>query len=178
MGDVEEADRLLRSLDGRSADQVRVGVGDVQVVLDDGSLLTLACPVTVAGQSGVCVEPTSLDGVAPLHPWLRTTARDAGVDATGALSFTVGPTTLRCAPDPSYEACAHDGPGGAEVVCMPGGGLAIWGCPPAARNAAGAGRRRVAANWHAVHRVLPGRAARVGPIAAPPRRRGQRGGPP
>ncbi|WP_336032392.1 DUF6188 family protein [Geodermatophilus sp. FMUSA9-8] len=130
MGDVEEADRLLRSLEGRSADQVRVGVGDVQVVLDDGSLLTLACPVAVAGRSGPRVEPTTLDGVALLHPWLRTTARDAGVDVTGALSFTVGPTRLRCAPDPSYEAWTYDGPGGAKVVCMPGGGLAIWGARP------------------------------------------------
>ncbi|MGY1654138.1 DUF6188 family protein [Geodermatophilus sp. SYSU D01119] len=130
MGNVEDADRLLRSVEGRSADQVRVGVGDVQVVLDDGALLTLACPVTVAGRPGAAVEPTSLDGVALLHPWLRSTASRAGVDAAGALTLTVGSTTLRCPPDPSYEAWAYDRPDGAKVICLPGGGLAIWDARP------------------------------------------------
>ena len=98
MGDVEEADRLLRSVGGRSAAQVRTGVGNVQVVLADGSLLTLACPVTVAGRPG---------------------------------------------------------PGGGD---RPPPGPAV--------------------NWHAGHSVLPGRRPSLGPVAAPHRRRGERGGPP
>jgi hypothetical protein len=82
--------------------------------------------IDVAATADGPVVPYAFDGVALLLPLLNADVTHVGVSDDGALSLTVGGTTLRCGAAPDFEAWNCTGTGGRRVVSMPGGGLAIW----------------------------------------------------
>ena len=73
------------------------------------------------------VIPYELDGLALLVPLLGGDVTEAVVSDTDELAVTISGTTVRCGRFPDCEAWTVNGPGGELVVCMPGGGLALWG---------------------------------------------------
>jgi hypothetical protein len=48
------------------------------------------------------------------------------IAATGTLHLTIGPYAVIAPPSPRYESWSVAGPGKELVVCLPGGGLAVW----------------------------------------------------
>ncbi|MGE2732516.1 DUF6188 family protein [Mycolicibacterium vaccae] len=63
----------------------------------------------------------------PIRQLVGQTVKEAAADEAGTLrvSFSDG-TRFEVPPDDDYEAWNVSGPGGALVVCVPGGELAIW----------------------------------------------------
>lgn len=119
-----QATLLLQALIGKSLTQLCVGVGDLQMNFDGDLVVSVGGKISVGASSAV--ESHSLAGLAQLLPLLNNQVRAAGADEDGDLSLTIGAATLRCAADSRYEAWTYNGPQQALVVCMPGGGLAVW----------------------------------------------------
>ena len=124
MDDLAYANDMLRVLIGRMVNQLGVGVGELSLVLSTDWQVRLSCPVRVGDAPPV--EPTAIEGVAAHMPLLNAEVIEVRIDEPGNLSLTLDGTTVRCAADPRYEAWTICGPRGELIVCMPGGGLAIW----------------------------------------------------
>ena len=60
-------------------------------------------------------------------PLLGGDVTDAAVSDTDELVVAISGITVRCGSTADYEAWPVNGPAGELVVCMPSGGLAIWG---------------------------------------------------
>jgi Family of unknown function (DUF6188) len=121
------ATALAQPLVGQSLVQLRLGAGDAQLHFTGHFTITFESPLVVVGPApDGPVVPYALDGVALLLPLLNADVELVGVSDDGALSVTVGGTTLRCGMDPDFEAWNYTGPGGRLVVSVPGGRLAIW----------------------------------------------------
>ena len=118
------ANDMLGTLVGRSLDQLRVGVGELALVLGVDWRISLSGRVRVAGASSI--EPTSIDGVAAHMPLLNAEVTAAHVDERGDLTVTLDGTAIRCEADDEYEAWSVHGSDGARIICLPRGELAIW----------------------------------------------------
>jgi hypothetical protein len=80
----------------------------------------------------------------PLDELVGDTVRTADVRGTGELAITFDSgRELVVGVDAEYEAWNVTGPDGLLVVCLPGGGLAVWGVPEYGRDGADASRPRV-----------------------------------
>jgi hypothetical protein len=96
----------------------------------DGSAVWLALStpfvLTVYG-AGSPIDPEDTSSLLPALRLLHDKIARVSVSPPGilAVSFDSG-STLRIAPDPNYEAWEYIGPSHAQVICLPGGGLAIW----------------------------------------------------
>ena len=128
--DARWATALARPLVGQWLIQLCLGVGDAQLRFADDFTVNLEGPIGVAPAVSDPVVPYALEGVALLLPLLNGEVTHVAVSDDGALSLTVGGTTLRCGPDPDFEAWNFTGPGVEQVVSTPGGGLAIWSPRP------------------------------------------------
>lgn len=73
------------------------------------------------------LDPERPESLGPALTILRQVVESATVNEDGGLElvFSNG-LTLRLAPDPNYEAWESTSSGGAKVVCLPGGSLAVW----------------------------------------------------
>ncbi|TFV87559.1 DUF6188 family protein [Blastococcus sp. CT_GayMR16] len=120
------ANELVQVLVGQPFTQLRVRVGDAQLLFAGELLVSLEAPARV-GDAGVAgVITYGLDGLSLLVPLLGGDVTEAAVSDRGELAVTIGGTTVRCAGTPDYEAWTFNAPTGELVVCTPGG-LAIWG---------------------------------------------------
>jgi Family of unknown function (DUF6188) len=124
--DPRSATALAQPLVGQSLLHLRLGAGDAQLHFTEDFTVTFEGPIEVATAPDGPVVPYGLDGVALLLPLVNAEVAQVGISDDGALSLTVGRTTLRCGADPAFEAWSYTGPGGRRVVSMPEGGLAIW----------------------------------------------------
>ena len=122
--DAHSGTRQVQSLVGQSLSQLCLGPGDAQLRFSSGVTVTFENPITVA--AGGSVVPYALEGVALLLPLFNGEVSDVAVEDDGVLSLVIAGTTLRCRPDPDYEAWQVTGRDVGLVVCTPGGGLAIW----------------------------------------------------
>jgi len=123
--DEQQATELLAGVVGHDFEQLRVGVGRVQLVFDDGTIVHLA-GTTRLDEGSEIEEPQSLEGLAVLLPFLNEPVVSAGVGPGGALAVEFGAGVVTCSPDEQYEAWEFTTEAGAVVVCMGGGVLAIW----------------------------------------------------
>ena len=84
------------------------------------------CPPV--GESLVDLDPENPKSVLPLRGLIGHTVTEAtSSEDVGRLilHFDEG-TELTLEPDQEYEAWTAAGPAGEKLVCLPGGGLAIW----------------------------------------------------
>lgn len=123
--DEQQATELLAGVVGHDLQQLRVGVGQVQLVFDDGKFVHLAGR-TRLDEGPEIEEPQSLEGLAILLPFLNESVVSAEVGPGGTLAVAFGTGVVRCSPDEQYEAWEFTTEAGAMVVCMGGGVLAIW----------------------------------------------------
>ena len=80
------------------------------------------------GEVLVDLDPENPKSVLPLQALIGHTIAEAeSSEAVGrlVLHFDDG-TVLTIEPDQEYEAWTAAGPSGEKLVCLPGGGLAIW----------------------------------------------------
>jgi hypothetical protein len=125
--DVRAANELVQVLVGQPFTQLCVGVGDAQLRFTGQFGVSFGAPVRVGEADEGPVAPYGLDGLALLVPLLGGDVTDAAVSDTDELVVAISGTTVRCGSTPDYEAWTFNGPAGELVVCMPSGGLAIWG---------------------------------------------------
>lgn len=80
------------------------------------------------GQALVDLDPESSKSVLPLQAIIGQVVTEAdSSEAVGSLVLHFdGGTLLTVEPDQEYEAWTSTGPSGEKLVCLPGGGLAIW----------------------------------------------------
>ena len=114
-------------LTGRTLEEVRSGYA-VVLQFSDGYEVTVESTVRLDGAGGgVEVEPDELPSPA-LDRLVGDTVRAAGVRDTGELTIAFGSgRELVVSVDADYESWNVTGPDGLLVVCLPGGGLAVWG---------------------------------------------------
>jgi hypothetical protein len=103
VAEVRYADRMVFVAGSRPEPDLYADVGNAEVIDSQGG------PITLDGLIGRVVQSASVDP-----------------DGTLCLAFNGG-ASLRCEPDPQYEAWqVVGGDPQTLVVCMPGGELAIW----------------------------------------------------
>lgn len=125
--DVRAAQELVQTLVGQSFTQLCVSVGDVHLRFTGELGVSFGAPVRVGEADEAPTVPYGLDGLALLVPLLGGDVTEAAVSDTDELAVTISGTTVRCGSAPEYEAWTFNGPAAELVVCMPSGGLAIWG---------------------------------------------------
>lgn len=128
---VAEGVRSQLPLSGRAVDQITLDF-DVRLEFSDGGpqiSLRIGVPfaVNIDGHDGVvdAERPKTLGAIVGM---LRRTIADAWVlpDSSLALSLDDG-STVAVQPHPDFEAWAIHAEDGSRAICLPGGGLAIWG---------------------------------------------------
>ncbi|MGE2832689.1 DUF6188 family protein [Mycobacterium sp. SMC-4] len=98
--------------------------------LSQGHFLVIESPFTISAHGRTTRLVPDEDAEAAFWPVRQLTAQmidEAFADSTGSLvvCFRDG-TRIEVPPDPAYEAWNVSGPGGALVVCTPGGELVTW----------------------------------------------------
>jgi hypothetical protein len=124
--DVQIAVQVLSGIRGRRLDLIGVGVG--QVIMDLGGHRCLALEGRISVDGAMAEHPQDLEGLALLLPLLSQVVTDVHVAASGDLTvgFEQG-AAMHCEAGEQYESWNYTDPGGGLVVCLPGGGLAVWG---------------------------------------------------
>ena len=99
--------------------QTRLRFGPAEFVIES------AFDLDVAGVK-YRLEPDQRAGLGRLLAIYPDSVSDAAVNGDGVLrpAFVSG-ATVTVEPDPQYEAWSFVGPGGCEVICLPGGQLSI-----------------------------------------------------
>ena len=95
---------------------------------DDDLDLAIATPFAVVDEGRTdLVDPEQPESLGPALTLLRRVVESVIVREDGGLelAFTHGPR-LSVPPDPNYEAWESTSSSGAKLVCLPGGGLAVW----------------------------------------------------
>ncbi|WP_281203453.1 DUF6188 family protein [Nocardiopsis trehalosi] len=111
---------------------VRVGTGQlVSLVTDTGYEITVETDTVLADADGGGRTLTPGLGGSGARHLARLAGREitrAEADDDGTLTVAFGDgSALTVAPHPDDEAWGLIGPRGERAVCLPGGGLAIWG---------------------------------------------------
>ncbi|ORA51976.1 hypothetical protein BST22_13730 [Mycolicibacterium chubuense] len=102
----------------------------VLLQLSEGHFVLIASPFTLV-REGMLVafspEEDPDEAFGPIRQLIRRAVVEATADESGLLRICFGDgTALQVPSDDAYEAWNVSGPGGALVVCMPGGELAVW----------------------------------------------------
>lgn len=129
---VEDADRWLLPYRGMRVDQIRVSY-QLMLMLDGGAEITVEALALLTNGSASTrnTQPVELvperQDVAAALPLFGSRVVSSVAFKSGALrvAFDSG-LHLNVEPDPKYEAWGVSGPAGLRLVCMPGGGLAVW----------------------------------------------------
>jgi Family of unknown function (DUF6188) len=90
--------------------------------------IAIATPFSIEdGKRTHRLDPERPESLGPALTVLRRVVESAAVNEDGGLvlAFAHG-LTLRVVPDPNYEAWESTSSSGAKLVCLPGGGLAVW----------------------------------------------------
>lgn len=125
--------RLVLPLEGRRITRVLIDfrcVFEFWIAGDDAASVTIERPFVVKSRSAdVIITPENTTELAAILPLLGQVMSSAFAAADGALecNFEDG-TQVSVRPDPDFEAWQVSLEGGAMVVSMPGGRLAVY--PP------------------------------------------------
>lgn len=116
-------------LQGRILQSVLVDY-TLRMQLSDEYFIAIESPFKVdsSGKTfSLSPEEDADDAFQPIRQLVGQTVEEASADEAGTLrvSFSDG-TRFEVPPDDHYESWNVSGPGGALVVCMPRGELAIW----------------------------------------------------
>lgn len=129
---IEDDDRWLLPYRGMQVDQICVSY-QLSLVLDGGAEVTVETPalLTVGSFSApdaraVELVPERQDVAAALHLFGSKVLSSVAFKSGSLRVVFDGGLHLDVSPDPKYEAWALTGPLGLRIVCMPGGGLAVW----------------------------------------------------
>lgn len=90
-------------------------------------LMTIETPISVTSTTGAWTgEPTSGGAIDVLLPLLYQTVVSAMVSADGSVRLTFDNGTIEVHPHPMYESWQLASQENWLVICVPGGGLALW----------------------------------------------------
>ena len=93
-----------------------------------GGLFTLRTPGGVVHEIDYTKGPAAF---APALSLFNQRVQNAETDGAGRLEVVFGDGhVLTAEPDGDYEAWDFNGPRGEKVICLPSGGLAVWGPAP------------------------------------------------
>jgi hypothetical protein len=124
--DVRRATGLLQVVVGEQLVQFRMGYG-VHLELGSDAEVTIETPFRVTTVEDEWTgEPLTEGAAGALLPLILQKVTSAEVTPDDALRLGVGPSELMVRPHPDFEAWQLRSTNGLLVVCMPGGGLAIW----------------------------------------------------
>ncbi|WP_037138756.1 DUF6188 family protein [Rhodococcoides fascians] len=116
----------LRALISRSVTAVDVGCTLV-LRTSGGYEILVESTLSASGSETDELEGSRYEHASNPLNFVGRVIEQARVSDDGALRLMFNDGTTLVAPaDPDYEAWTISGPGGAMVVSMPGGGLAIW----------------------------------------------------
>ncbi|MHC9292240.1 DUF6188 family protein [Mycobacterium sp. LTG2003] len=117
--------QLSQHFVGRSLAQMRVGSG-IHLELGDAYEISIEAPLSVDRSDEQWEgEPLNVDAAGAVTPLLHSRLTSANVSADGGLRLEFGDAAIEVPPDDSGASWRLHGPDNLQIVCAPGGGVAM-----------------------------------------------------